>query len=596
MRLKSRFLSFILVLLLTLSIVSVVPLRADAANIVNIMGRDMSSDVAAGELLIKFKPGTADATENTIHNKLKAKVAKKIAKLGVDQVEIPKGLTVDDAIKFYKKYREVEYVEPNHILSALQVPNDALYASQWAFAKMNAPAAWDIATGTASVIIAVVDTGVDYNHAELAGKVIKGYDYINNDADPIDDEGHGTHVAGIAAATTNNGAGIAGMSWGSKVLAVKVLNAAGNGTDVTVSNGITYAADNGAKIINLSLGGAGYSVTMANAVQYARNAGCLVIAAAGNEGDGLNRVSYPAAYHDVLCVAATDRNDAQSSYSNYGWYVDVSAPGGDDMGTNPAYGILSCWPGGGYAWAEGTSMATPYVAGLAALIAAKYPSRTADQIAWTIQEAAHDLGAAGRDDRFGFGRINAQESLEQSATGLEETNGGITYTGAWNTVASVYASGGSYKTASNIGSEITYEFNGTHVTWLTKTGPSEGIADVYLDGVLQDSVDLYDAQDPWQYIGFNADNLAPGAHTLRIEATGTKNVASSGTEVIIDALDVEGVTISGSPLAPIVSGSGLSFGMDTNVLLAIALLLTVIGASLVFKKTYKARHAKRFLH
>ncbi|MHB8841585.1 MAG: S8 family serine peptidase, partial [Candidatus Aquicultor sp.] len=272
------------------------------------------------------------------------------------------------------------------------------------------------------------------------------------------------------------------------------------------------------------------------------------------------------------------------------------APGGDDMGTNPAYGILSCWLGGGYAWAQGTSMATPYVAGLAAIIAAKYPSRTADQIAWTIQEAAHDLGAAGRDDRFGFGRIDAQKSLGQNATGIDETHGGISYIGTWSTQASAYASGSSYKSASNIGSEATYQFNGTHVAWLTKTGPSEGIADVYLDGVLQGSVDLYDAQDPWQYIGFNADNLASGAHTLRIEATGTKNVASSGTEVIIDALDVEGTTILSSPPAPLIGASDFSYGMDTNLLLAIALLLTAIGASLVFKKTYRARHAKRFLH
>jgi len=518
---------------------------------------EMPSDTVPGEILVKFSKNTSAARIRTTYKSLGAEEAGEAANLRVHRIRLPKGMAVKDAIAKYKNMPGVEYVEPEYRYFMQQVPNDAYYGDQWALPIIKAPQAWDVTTG-GEVIVAVVDTGVDYSHEDLAGKVIKGYDYVNNDNDPMDDHYHGTHVAGTIAGVTNNGIGIAGVSWGAKILAVKVLDASGTGTSFSVAQGIRYAADYGAKIINLSLGGPEPSATLSDAIAYAHGKGCIIVAAAGNEGT--DAALYPAAYQNVIGVGATGINDLKASYSNYGWYVDVAAPGGDGdlniIPSNvPSNGILSCYLGNSYAWAEGTSMAAPHVAGLAALIASRYPGRTGDQLARSIMRAVDDLGVPGRDDIYGYGRINAEKAVTSAFVSSEETGTYAVYSGSWSVESSANASGGTYAYSSSTSDSVTYTFNGTGVTWVARKHPAAGIAKVYIDSVYQQDVDLY-GNDDYQQLAYTKTGLSETSHTIEVEVAGTKNASSTGYEVNVDAFDVAldttapVTTITASPASP----------------------------------------------
>lgn len=297
---------------------------------------------------------------------------------------------IQQADAFQRAMKEsplVRYVEPNVIVSATIVPNDPMYGSQWALAKIQAPQAWDISTGSSSVRVGVIDTGIDYNHQDIAPNYAScGHDYVNNDADPMDDYGHGTHVAGIIAARTNNLLGVAGVAggWGTThgvtLIAEKVLNSAGSGNTAVLSQAITHAGDVcGVDVINLSLGWSSFfSTDVRDALQYAADHGVISVAAAGNNRRDASSF-YPCAYGSghpfstaeiVMCVSATGSSDNfASSFSNFGSPVEISAPG---------VNILSTYPGNSYASLSGTSMATPHVAGVVALVMSQFPSYTRD--------------------------------------------------------------------------------------------------------------------------------------------------------------------------------------------------------------------------
>jgi len=312
------------------------------------------------------------------------------------------------AIRAFKSSPYVEYAEPNYITCISETPNDPYWGSQWGMTKIEAPAAWDITTGSGSVTIAIVDTGVDLVHPDLSGKLVSGWDFVNDHDDPQDDHGHGTHVAGIAAAMTDNGTGVAGLSWDAEIMPIKVLNDSGKGENKDVAEGIRHAAEHGANIINLSFGGPEFSELVEDAVEYAHDLGCVVVAATGNDDPSVN---YPARYPEVIAVAATDSSDQRASFSNYGPEVDVAAPG---VGIRSTY----WWGGSTYGWLNGTSQASPHVAGLAALIWSVNPGLSNTQVESIIKQTADDLGAAGRDNYYGFGRINARRALEATAPSL----------------------------------------------------------------------------------------------------------------------------------------------------------------------------------
>lgn len=300
----------------------------------------------------------------------------------------------------------VDVAALNHLVYAQEVPDDPDYALQWALPRVDAPAAWDLITGTRAITVAIVDSGLDTAHPEFSGRLVAPWDVIDDDTDPEDTCDHGTHVAGILGATGNNGTGIAGMAWNVNLMPVRVLGGTCSGSEADVAAGIDYAVAHGAQVINLSLGANTDSTceerfpVMSRAVQDAYTAGRLVVAAAGNSGAAM--LLCPARQVEALAVGATTPGDELAGFSNYGEGLDLVAPGDS---------IYSTLPGDGYGYKSGTSMATPHVAGLAALVWSLAPDLAREEVRAILEVTADDLGAPGWDQYFGFGRINAGNAL-----------------------------------------------------------------------------------------------------------------------------------------------------------------------------------------
>src|SRR6266545_1030493 len=304
---------------------------------------------------------------------------------------------------------DVAFAEPNHIRTMMRTPNDPVITQQWALRDIHAYEAWDITTG-GDVTIALLDTGVSPSHPDLKGKLLRGRDLYNNDDDPSDDEGHGTYTAGVAAASADNGAGIAGICWGCKILPVKVLNHRGQGDDADIAAGIRWAVDQGARIISMSLGGPDDTDVMRDAVAYAHDHNVLIIAASGNGQEDGNKPNYPAAYPGVLAVSATGPNDSVTGLSTTGDYVDTAAPGGGVWST-----LWTDATGNACGAASGTSAACPHGAGAAALVLPLRPDLSADQLAEILEVAADDQDAPGKDRQEGYGRLNLLRAVQMAA-------------------------------------------------------------------------------------------------------------------------------------------------------------------------------------
>lgn len=367
-----------------------------------------------GHVIAKFKPAASREVTDAVVRGAAARQLSHIQETGARLLEVPAGAE-QKVVEALKRNPNVDYAQPNYAYQALWTPNDTYVASghQWNLVKIDAFDAWSITTG-GNVKIAIVDTGISPTHPDLAGKVTWGIRYYGSgqsDANWADDAGHGTYVAGIASARTNNSLGVAGVSWGASLLAVKVLSASGTGYDFDVARGVIAATNQGARVINLSLAGPAPSDALAAAVKYAQDRGVLVVAASGNAGTDVP--CYPAAYPDVLAVGATNYYDQHASYSSYGNHLGVTAPGGDQSG-----GIISTARSSGadtYTWAAGTSAAAPHVSGLAALIWSLKPSMSAAAVKSTLSSTADDLGATGWDPYYGWGRINAEKAAKAIA-------------------------------------------------------------------------------------------------------------------------------------------------------------------------------------
>ncbi|WP_085504915.1 S8 family peptidase [Thalassobacillus devorans] len=349
-------------------------------------------DYVKGEVVVKFKDNVKQSAKKEAIAQANAKV-----KPDVDAVESEFDVlevgNVEAVVKALNNNPNVEYAEPNYKFNVTWTPNDTYYSGyQYGPQNTNTEQAWNVTRGSSSQEIAIIDSGVDYNHPDLDGKTIRGYDFVDNDYYPMDENDHGTHVAGTAAAETNNSQGVAGMAPNTRILAVRALDANGGGSLANIADAITYSADQGAEVINLSLGCNCDTTTLENAVNYAWNKGSVIIAAAGN--DGVSTTFEPASYANVIAVGAVDRYDRKASFSNYGTWVDVTAPGVD---------IASTVPGGGYAYMSGTSMASPHVAGLAGLLAAQGKSNW--QIRQDIEQSADAISGTGY--YFEHGRIDS---------------------------------------------------------------------------------------------------------------------------------------------------------------------------------------------
>ncbi len=325
--------------------------------------------------------------------------SEELAKLGIFILEVPT-YQLDEKISELRNISGVGWVEPDYPVQALEtIPNDPSFPTQYALTAIHAPQGWDISTGSSAITIAVLDSGVDLSHPDLAGKIVQGYDFVNNDNNPQDDYGHGTHVAGIAAASSNNGLGVAGVSWGANIMPVKVLNSTGAGSFSNVASGVVWATDHGAQVINMSLGGTSFSQTLEDAITYAASRDVFMAAASGNSNASI--VLYPARSSQVMAVAATDANNQRASFSNYGPEIEIAAPGD---------AILSIWPGGGYNTLSGTSMATPFVSGLAAILF-EYENN-ATLIRQYLKQSALDIAPAGSDIYTGAGLIQMDAALQ----------------------------------------------------------------------------------------------------------------------------------------------------------------------------------------
>jgi subtilisin family serine protease len=305
----------------------------------------------------------------------------------------------------------IRYLEPDIRVTAAGLPNDPYFIPyQWDKWVMYADLAWDITGGSMDVKVAVVDEGVDYTHPDLAADFKSGelgYDLIGNDNDPRPDNPqtafHGTHVAGILAATRNNNEGIAGWAL-VQLLSVRVLDDTGSGTTDVVASGIRWAADHGARVINMSLTSSQSSTPMEEACAYAAQAGVVIVAASGNEGN--QAIGFPAALSQCIAVGASSTDSRLASFSNYGPEQEVVAPGTT---------ILSCVPGGAYGQADGTSMAAPQVAGVAALILARNWGLSASEVRAILDASAIDMGVGGRDMQYGYGLVNAKRAVDLAA-------------------------------------------------------------------------------------------------------------------------------------------------------------------------------------
>lgn len=365
------------------------------------MGFAQAGDFAPGEVLIKFRGNAMAAkTYSTFANQpIRAQTMRTLPQIGSVKVKLPPGMSVKDGVNYYKRLSYVEYAEPNHIRRPHYIPNDPRLNQQYGIDRMKVKEGWDLTKGSADVIIAIIDSGIDLNHEDLRDKLVPGYDFSDNDPDPSWEPGfggdHGVHVSGCAAAHTDNGIGVSAPGFNSRIMPLKIFP---NSFAENSAAAMIFAADNGAKVINMSYGGPGESATERNAVNYAWNAGVVLLGAAGN--DGTTNRGYPAAFENVIAVGATNAQDLRAGWSTYGpdW-VNVGAPGENIMSTVP----------GGYANATGTSMASPMAAGVVALLwAFAAPETTNAEIRQALETTTDPISNGG----FINGRVNALRALE----------------------------------------------------------------------------------------------------------------------------------------------------------------------------------------
>jgi serine protease len=444
LRFKSKFVLLLLLsgllIGLILPVSSISTLSNEPYDIFEKQTIDASGDqkYVPGEILVKFKPGVSEEKIKNINEKNGTLVTYTSPYEGFKILKIPKTKTVEEMVEIYSKNPNVEYAVPNAILNAFTVPNDPYYdLFQWNFEAfetgvgggINLEPAWDISTGD-GVIVAVLDTGVAYEDYSIYRKApdlentnfVSGYDFVNNDTHPNDDNGHGTHVAGTIAQSTNNNKGAAGVAYGCSIMPVKVLNGEGSGTLAQVADGIYYATEHDADIISMSLGYQASNVdpVLKAALDNAYNSGVTIVAAAGN--DKRSTVSYPAAYEKCIAVGATRYDGSRAYYSNYGEALDVAAPGGDmrvdQNGDGYGDGILQNTFNPttkdpidfGYWFFQGTSMATPHISGVAALLISE-GAKGPEEVRAAMQNTAVDLGTSGWDRYYGYGLVNATAAL-----------------------------------------------------------------------------------------------------------------------------------------------------------------------------------------
>jgi subtilisin family serine protease len=403
-------------------------------------GQKLENGAVKDELLVKFRAGVTDVASREVASRNGGVVLERLADLGWQRIKLPAGTNLGAAIAdFLKNSKQVEAAQPNYYYHLLATPNDVSYGSLWGMVKISAPQAWDLSTGSSSVVVADIDTGLKYDHEDLAANVwtnsgeinnngldddnngfvddFYGYDFFFNDPNPLDEHGHGTHTAGTLGAVGNNSIGVVGVNWNVKIMAIKIYDSDGFGTTsamlINAYNYVRMMKNRGVniRVTNNSYGGCdeacGYDQATKDAIDALGNAGVLQIFAAGNDGMNIDTTpSYPAAYNSpwIVSVANSTQSDARNASSNFGAVnVDLAAPGTS---------VLSTFNNGsGYATLSGTSMATPHVAGAAALLAANDPNLSVASLKATLLNTVDQLAAWNGVVKTG-GRLNVASALQ----------------------------------------------------------------------------------------------------------------------------------------------------------------------------------------
>ena len=341
----SRVCAAVVAALLTAAVAGSAGGAGAARNAVTLTLKGANRSYVPGEVVVRFRPNADPLSRKEALSTESATTVKRLVVPGLQLVHVDG--SVQDAVASFRSNPAVAYAEPNYFYHADAVPNDPRYPQLWGLARIGAPAAWNITTGRAAVTVGVVDTGISTDHLDLSANVVPGHDFVQGDSDPRDFNGHGTHVAGTIGARGNNGRGVTGVNWQVGLMPVRVLDGNGSGSNANVSAGLAYACTHGASIVNASLGGPSYSTAMRDAIASCPNT--LFVFAAGNEGVSDDKAPhYPCNYGsspdnlaNVICVAATDSNDALAGFSNYGQSVDLAAPGLGIQSTWPAYDTLA---------------------------------------------------------------------------------------------------------------------------------------------------------------------------------------------------------------------------------------------------------------
>lgn len=472
---------------------------------------------AKGRLLVAPRAGLSAAEFDKAMKPHNARSKAYIRQLNTHVIELPAGVDEVTAMNALRKNRNLKYVELDMAVAPAASVSDPAYGSSWALPKIQAPSAWDSANGN-GVTIAILDTGIDSAHPDLAPNLVPGWNVFDNNSNTADVHGHGTWVAGVAAMAANNGKGSAGVAWGSKIMPVRIADPNAYAYWSTVAQGIYWAADNGAKVVNVSYNGVSGSSTVQSAAQYLRNKGGVVVVAAGNSG-GLESI---AANDSMLTVAATDQNDVRASFSSYGAYVDLSAPG---------VSLYTTTVGGGYSNASGTSFSSPVVAAAAALMLSANTKLTPADVDRILKSTALDLGTSGYDQYYGTGRVDAARAVAAAKnTVAADTQA--------PTVSITSPTGG--KVSGVVPVDITYSDN----VGVTR-------ADFYVNGQLVAS----DSQAPFAF-AWDTAGKADGSYTLSVQAFDA--AGNRGTSPSVS------VTLGNDATVPVISSFNLTDGMTVS--------------------------------
>jgi thermitase len=480
-------------------------------------------------VLVKFHRGTPESQAQSALAQLGVREQARVARIGVRVLSLPSGKRVEDVVRWLRNRRDVEFAEPDWILPpANTVPNDPQFPNQWHLSKIAAPAAWDSVIGSPAVVIAILDTGCDPNHPDLAPKYVPGWNFYDNNSDWSDVYGHGTAVAGCAAAVTNNAQGVAGVAWDCRIMPIRISDPNGYANLSTITSALVWAADQGARVANISYRVSEYS-SLQSAAQYFVGKGGVVTVSAGNQATFISDPDNPY----VLTVGATTSSDTLASFSNTGNIVDMVAPGSN---------ITTTQRGGGYATWSGTSFSAPITAGVAALVIAAQPGLSGRQVMQVLIESCDDLGATGWDSTYGWGRLNAQKAVARALSGI--------ITGDTTPPSVQFASPAAGATVSD--------------TVLVSVNATDNVAvdsvAISLNGVTV--ANLTKAPYTWSW---NTTNYANGAYNLTAVATDTSGNQAAQT-ITVNVYNVPDTTPPSISIVSPVSGSVVSGSVNVQVL------------------------------